>query len=112
MTIQAETIRPATFQRTSVLRPTPDPRIDPVATWVVDSEYPKWLDSRMADAEDASAAMPWGDSISVRPLPMVRMTRQPPIQVPRLMARAQDTITQAGRLGSRRAAPLRRRGPG
>ena len=31
-------MRPATFQRTSVFLPTPDPRIDPVATWVVDSE--------------------------------------------------------------------------
>src|SRR5665647_1993794 len=52
----------------------------------------------MADADAASAAMPWGDSISVSPLPMVRMTRQPPLQVPRLIARAQETITQLGAL--------------
>ena len=106
VTIQAETIRPATLQRTSVFLPTPDPRIDPVATWVVDREYPKWLDRRMADADAASAAMPWGDSISVSPLPMVRMTRQPPIQVPRLMARAQETITQLGALDPLASDPL------
>ncbi len=35
---QAETVRPATFQRTSVpYLPSPVPMIDPVATWVVDS---------------------------------------------------------------------------
>ena len=80
--------------------------MDPVATWVVDSEYPKWLDKRMADADDASAAMPWGDSISVRPLPMVRMTRQPPSQVPRLMAKAQETITQVGAFDPLASVPL------
>ncbi len=36
--IQADTMRPATFQRTSVRRPTPEPRMEPVATWVVDNE--------------------------------------------------------------------------
>ena len=33
----------------------------------------------MTAAEADSAAMPCGDSISTRPLPKVRMTRQPPM---------------------------------
>src|SRR5664279_1372839 len=53
---QPATMRPATLQRTSAPRlPMPEPRIDPVATWVVDSAKPKWLDARMTAAEDASA---------------------------------------------------------
>jgi len=37
--IHATTIRPATYQRTSAPRlPRPQPRIEPVATCVVDSE--------------------------------------------------------------------------
>src|ERR1700727_1542892 len=76
---QAVAIRPATLHRTvAPCLPTPEPRIEPVATWVVDSEYPKWLDSRIVAADEDSAAMPWGDSISTSPLPSVRMTRQPP----------------------------------
>ncbi len=94
---QAVAIRPATFQRTSApFLPRPVPMIDPVATCVVDSEYPKWLDSRITAAEDDSAAMPCGDSISTRPLPSVRMTRQPPMYVPRLIARPQHRMTQNG----------------
>jgi hypothetical protein len=52
--------------------------IDPVATCVVDSEYPKLADSKMTAAEDDSAAIPCGESISTRPLPSVRITRHPP----------------------------------
>ncbi|CPU67636.1 Uncharacterised protein [Mycobacteroides abscessus] len=33
---------------------------------------------RMTAADDVSAAMPWRVSISTRPLPSVRMIRQPP----------------------------------
>ena len=32
----------------------------------------------MIAAEADSAAMPWGASISTRPLPSMRITRQPP----------------------------------
>ena len=60
----------------------------------------------MADADEASAAMPWGDSISVRPLPMVRMTRQPPSQVPKLMARAHGHDHPGRRLRPRARLPL------
>ena len=58
--------------------PTPEPRIEPVATWVVDSAKPRWLDVRMTAADALSAAMPCGGEISTRPLPSVRITRQPP----------------------------------
>ncbi len=55
----ATAIRPATPQRTSApRRPSPVPRIDPVATWVVDSGRPRWLEVRMIAADDDSAAMP------------------------------------------------------
>ncbi len=62
MISHAAAIRPATPQRTSAPGlPTPRlPRMEPVATWVVDSEKPKWLDSRMTAAEEVSAAMPCG----------------------------------------------------
>jgi hypothetical protein len=33
----------------------------------------------MTAADAVSAAMPCGDSISTKPLPSVRMTRQPPM---------------------------------
>ena len=79
MISQATTIRPATPQRTSAPGlPTPVPRIDPVATWVVESAKPRWLDARITAADALSAAMPWGELISTRPLPRVRMIRQPP----------------------------------
>ena len=78
--IQARAIRPATLQRTvASRRPTPDPRIEPVATWVVDSAIPSWLETRTVAAVDASAAIPCGGEISTRPLPIVRMMRQPPM---------------------------------
>ncbi len=80
VTSHATTMRPATAQRTSAPGlPTPLPRIDPVATCVVDSAIPAALEVKMTAAEDASAARPWGDSISTRPLPRVRITRQPPM---------------------------------
>ncbi len=52
---------------------------DPVQTWVVESGKPKWVEVRMTVAEEDSAAKPCGVSMSVRPLPRVRMTRQPPM---------------------------------
>ncbi len=76
---QATTMRSATRQRTSApRRPMPVPRIDPVATWVVERAKPRWLEARMVDAVAASAEKPWGASTSTRPLPRVRMIRQPP----------------------------------
>ena len=83
-----------------------------MATWVVDSEYPKWLDKRMADADDASAAMPWGDSISVRPLPMVRMTRQPPDPGAQADGQGAGHDHPGGRLGSGVQGPFGDQGQG
>ena len=77
--IQARAMRPATPQRTSPFGPVrPEPRMEPVATWVVDSAMPAADEDRMIAAEAPSAAMPCGESISTRPLPRVRMIRQPP----------------------------------
>ncbi len=67
-----------------------------MATCVVESDSPKWLDARITAAEDDSAAIPCGDSISTRPLPRVRMIRQPPTYVPSAIAAAQATTTQNG----------------
>ncbi|CAG7587339.1 hypothetical protein E143388_02627 [Rhodococcus opacus] len=79
MNSHATAIRPATPHRTSAPDlPIPVPRMDPVATWVVESGRPKWLEVRMIAAEDASAAIPWGEVISTKPFPSVRMIRQPP----------------------------------
>ena len=53
--------------------------MEPEQTCVVDSAKPRWEDTRIVVAELASAAKPCGVLISVRPLPSVRMTRQPPM---------------------------------
>jgi len=76
--VQATSIRAATPQRTSARRPRPVPRMEPVATWVVERAKPIWLEARMTAAEELSAAMPCGEEISTRPLPSVRMIRHPP----------------------------------
>src|ERR1700760_2684049 len=69
VTSHATTMRPATAQRTSAPGlPTPLPRIEPVATWVVDRAMPAALELRMIAADDASAARPCGDSVPTRPL--------------------------------------------
>ena len=76
---QATSMRPATLQRTVAPgRPKPVPRMEPVATWVVESANPRWLDARMTAADELSAAIPCGELISTSPLPSVRMMRQPP----------------------------------
>ena len=75
----ATAIRPATRQRTwAPGLPRPLPRMEPVATCVVESANPSWLEARMTAAAAPWAAVPWRGSISVMPLPMVRMIRQPP----------------------------------
>ena len=51
---------------------------DKEATCVVDRAKPRCAEVRMTAVEAVSAAKPCGDSISVRPLPIVRMIRQPP----------------------------------
>jgi hypothetical protein len=70
--------------------------MEPLATCVVDKAIPRWLEERMITADEVSAAMPCGELISTSPLPMVRITRQPPTQVPAAIASAQATFTQIG----------------
>jgi hypothetical protein len=70
--------------------------MEPLATCVVDNAMPRWLEQRMITAEEVSAAMPCGELISTSPLPMVRITRHPPTQVPAAMVRAQAIFTHTG----------------
>ena len=73
-------IRPTVRQRTiEPRRPRPDPITEPEATWVVDSAKPRALDERIVAAVEDSAEKPWAGLTSVRPLPSVRMIRQPPM---------------------------------
>src|SRR5215471_11898691 len=60
----------------------------------------------MTAADVASAAKPCGDSISISPLPRVRMIRQPPVYVPSEIASAQQMITQSGVLAVAAMVPL------
>ncbi|OAR25226.1 hypothetical protein A8W25_06135 [Streptomyces sp. ERV7] len=76
---QAMNIRVAVDQRTTPpLRPRPAPMTEPEQTWVVESEKPRCEEDRMTVAAPDWAAKPCGGASSVRPLPMVRMMRQPP----------------------------------
>lgn len=50
----------------------------PEHDWVVEREKPRWEEARMTVAALVWAAKPCGGFRSVRPLPMVRMMRQPP----------------------------------
>ncbi len=73
------TMRPAVDQRTTPpLRPRPEPITAPEQTWVVESAKPRWEEERMTAAAPVWAAKPCGGWMSVIPLPMVRMMRQPP----------------------------------
>ena len=63
---------------------------------MVDSANPRWLEERITAAELLSAAMPCAGEISIRPLPSVRMIRQPPSHVPSAMAVAALSYTQNG----------------
>ena len=74
----AVTIRPAVDQRTGVPRPRPPPSTEPVATWVVERAKPRWLAESSTAAVLPSLDMPWRGVMSTRPLPRVRMIRQPP----------------------------------
>src|ERR1035438_7106388 len=71
---QASATRPATAQRTvRFLVPTPEPRIDPVATCVVESGIPKWLELNITTDEVTCEAKPWVGLNLVKPWPIVRM---------------------------------------
>lgn len=95
-------MRAAVDQRTEPgSLPTPEPRMEPEATCVVDRPKPRWDDARIAMVDDVSAAKPCGASMSTMPLPIVRMMRQPPEYVPRPIAMPARAMThQCGRVPS------------
>src|ERR1700754_2339119 len=106
VTIQAIAICPATPHWTDARRrPAPAPKIDPVATWVVDRANPMWDEVRMTAALLTSAAKPCGLWMSLTRLPRVWMIRQPPKYVPRPMARPQARMTQRGGPAEEGSAP-------
>ena len=75
----ATAIWPATLHCTEAsLRPAPAPKIEPVATWVVDRGKPRCDEARITAALLVSAAKPCGVWISLTRLPSVWMIRQPP----------------------------------
>ena len=77
---QAATILPAVLHWIlAPRRPRPAPMIEPLATCVVESAKPRWLDASTVAVVDASAEKPWVGLTSVRPPPMVWMMRQPPV---------------------------------
>ena len=74
--------------------------IAPEITCVVLTGMPKWEAMMITLAAVVSAAKPWtGSSLTTR-VPMVRMIRQPPAAVPRLIAVAAARITGRGTLNS------------
>ncbi len=76
---QATNIRVAVDQRTTPpLRPRPAPITAPDTEWVVEREKPRCEEARMTVAALVWAAKPCCGWRSVRPLPIVRMMRQPP----------------------------------
>ncbi len=94
---QAAAIRPAVDQCTTPpLRPRPEPITEPEQTWVVESAKPRWEEARMVAAAPVWAAKPCGGWMSVMPLPIVRMIRQPPRYVPSAMARPAEAMTHSG----------------
>ena len=56
---QAQTIRPATFQRTAeTRRDAPTPTMAPVMVWVVETGTPMWVARKMVIAPPVSAQKP------------------------------------------------------
>ena len=95
--IHAQTIRPATFQRTERRRRRePTPMIAPVIVWVVETGIPKWAAPNSVTAPAASAAKPHIGCKRVMRDPMVWTMRQPPDKVPRPMAAWASKTIQNG----------------
>ena len=57
---------------------------------------PRWLEDKMIDRRRGFRGHALRRGISTSPLPRVRITRQPPTQVPPAIASAQATFTQSG----------------
>ena len=85
--IHAQTMRPATPQRTAdSRRVAPTPTIEPVIVCVVLMPMPISVAMRIATAAPVSAAKPPTGASFVIFVPIVRTIRQPPESVPRPMA--------------------------
>ena len=78
------------------------PSTPPETTWVVESEKPKYDEARIVVELAVSAEKPCGAAMSVTLVPSVRITRQPPENVPSATATAQVTLTQVGHAGAGR----------
>src|SRR4029079_17302871 len=95
--IQAQTIWPATPQRTAdSRRVAPTPTIAPVIAWVVLTGTPSWVAVSSANAAPVSAANPPTGCSLVIFAPIVWMIRQPPASVPNAIAACAERITQNG----------------
>src|SRR5262245_42204954 len=95
--IQAQTIRPATPQRTAEAFCTePTPTIAPVIVWVVDTGMPRWVARKSVIAPPVSAQKPPTGRSFVMRRPIVRTMRQQPDSVPSPIAAWQASTTQSG----------------
>ena len=95
--IQAQTILPATPQRTAdIFCAEPTPTMAPVMVWVVDTGTPSALAMNRVMAPPVSAQKPPTGFNLVIFWPMVLTMRQPPNKVPKLIAVYQPTTTHSG----------------
>jgi hypothetical protein len=76
----------------------------PERTWVVESAKPGRAEVGTTVVAAASAAKPCGDWMPVRPLPIVRMTRRPPMWVPGPIASPAEAMPHTGGPVSRPSA--------
>ena len=87
-------MRLAMPQRTAERRRVdPTPRMAPEIACVVEIGMPNRVAISMTVAAAVSAAKPFTGFSAVMRMPIVRMIRQPPVAVPRPIARAQTTLT-------------------
>src|ERR671912_2985768 len=94
---QAQTIRPATPQRTAdSRRVAPTPTIAPVMVWVVETGMPRAVARYSEQAAAVSAEKPPTGLRAVIRWPRVLTIRQPPARVPRAMAAWADSTTHSG----------------
>ena len=97
VTIQAQTTRPATPQRTADSRRLePTPTIAPVMVCVVDTGMPACdVKNNVAAAADYPATPPTGCSFVILE-PMVLTIRHPPVSVPSPIATWAESTTHSG----------------
>ena len=93
----AQTIRPATPQRTAdSLRVEPAPTIAPVIVWVVETGMPRKVARYSDEAAAVSAEKPPTGLSAVIFCPRVLTMRQPPDSVPSAIAPLASRMTQIG----------------